>query len=96
MSNCFAPQVISDQTFEELPEEVRCPPELEYIWDWYYELDASRSSGFDLNPILYTEIEAWSRLNSLTLSSFEIKAIKAIDVAYMRYNRTSNKREQDG
>lgn len=90
-SNCFAPQVISDQTFEDVPEAADCPNEVQHIWRWYVELDASRSEGMDIGPILYTEIEAWARLCKIDLTRFEVIAMRQVDKAYMKFHRANKK-----
>lgn len=95
-SNCFAPQVISDRTFEDAPEEALCPVEVEHIWRWYVELDEERTAGMDLDPITSPVIESWARLNRIRPIPFEVKALRAIDKAYMKFHRSKRKDESNG
>lgn len=87
-ANCFAPQVLSDQTFDETPDVVLCPVEVEHVWDWYVELDSTRNSGFDIGPVTFAEIESWSRLMKIEVSPFEVQSLRAIDKAYIKFQRS--------
>lgn len=94
-ANCFASAVITDQTFEDVPEEVDCPIEVEYIWEWFLELDSIRNNSFSIGPITHQEIESWDRLNKLDIQPFEVRALRAVDKAYLIHNN-SQKKEKDG
>lgn len=75
--------VITEKTFAEAPEEVKIPHELEYVWDWYRELDATRQPcmmGF--SAITHTEITNWSEGMGVSVTPFERRCIIAIDNAY--------------
>jgi len=67
-----------------LEDEPELLPEITHIWDWFLELTATRgSNGFGVNPITYTEIDAWSRLLKTEPSPLEIELIKIIDSVYL-------------
>lgn len=76
-----------DQAVEETDKgaKLSCPYEFEHIWIWFLELSGTRQNGMGVNPITYQEIHAWSVVNELvgTISQFEIRAIKAIDRAFL-------------
>lgn len=58
------------------------PPEVvAHIWGWFWELDSGRQTGMGISLLSYSEIEAWSRLRGVRLDPFELRAIKAMDVA---------------
>jgi hypothetical protein len=62
-----------------------CPPELVYVLTWFYELAAARgSSGFGLNPISYSEIDAWARLSGIEIDSSEVALVRLVDAAFLR------------
>lgn len=62
----------------------RCPDLLEPVWAMFIELNGSRgSNGFSISPISYTEMLAWSAMTGQHPTHFEVKAIKAVDVAYI-------------
>lgn len=59
-------------------------PELRPLWWTFLALHKARSgNGMGLNPIAYTEIEAWSRLNRTPLDPWEVDVIRALDDAYL-------------
>lgn len=63
-----------------------CPYEVEYIWQWFLELDKTRhNSGMGINSITHVEITAWSDGMKLDLLPFERRAIRAIDEAYVTH-----------
>lgn len=77
-----------------MPEEAECPYEVEYIWDWFTELNAARpANGMCIGPIPYSEIAVWAKLMQLNLLPFEIKALRAIDEAYVTHCNTKDKKD---
>jgi hypothetical protein len=70
---------------KQLAEIPEMPSELGYIWVWFLELDAGRGgNGFGLNPLSYTEIQAWAYLKRVVLAAWEVEVIKLIDSARIR------------
>lgn len=56
----------------------------QYLLDWFFELNAARSMGFNgPNPISYSEIAAWSSMTGAKPSADEIAILRQIDVAYI-------------
>ena len=50
------------------------------MWRWFDELDAARTgNGWAANAITFTEINAWASLYGLTLRSWEVRALRAMD-----------------
>lgn len=87
----FAASVISDQTFAEAPEVKYCPHEVEYIWEWFIELNSTRDAGMQCSGIKHTEITAWSEGMRINITPFERRAIRAIDVAFINNQNTKSK-----
>ena len=55
-----------------------------HVWHWFCELSAARGStmgGF--LPLSFTEIEAWARLYSVELQPWHVRAIRAMDTAFL-------------
>lgn len=78
--------VINEKTFEEAPEELDCPWELEYVWSYYTELAATRqNSGMGVSPICHREITAWSDGMGYNVTPFERKALVKIDNAFIAF-----------
>jgi len=57
---------------------------MSHVWSAFIVLNASRTMGFSgPNPISYQEIKTWKELTDTPLSSWEIEAIKRVDVVFM-------------
>jgi hypothetical protein len=71
-------QVEEDEEPPELPDEVA------YLWQFWLELHAGRSSGgFGVNPLSYSDIQAWSALTDEPLDPWEVRALRAVDTVYL-------------
>ena len=56
-----------------------------YLFNWFLELDAGRGgNGFGLNPLSYTEIQAWAALTRVGLAPWEVETIKRVDSVRIR------------
>jgi len=55
------------------------------IWSAFIALSSSRSSGFSgPNPITFSEIKSWMQLTHSRLAAWEVEALKAIDLLYIK------------
>ena len=62
------------------------PETLEFIWRDFHELNNDRTSnGYTLNPISYTELDAWSRLTNKAVTAQEIDIIKQLDAVFLNH-----------
>lgn len=60
------------------------PVLLSHIWSAFITLNSARTAGFSgVNPITYEQIKAWKELTDTPLSSWEVEAIKRVDVVYI-------------
>lgn len=75
-------QVIADKKGE-VPEplDARPPTGFGYLWTWFTELHNARGDG----GLPYSEIKAWATLTGRTLSTFEVKTLKRIDMVYLEH-----------
>jgi hypothetical protein len=89
--SAFAAFVIKDQTFDDAPEIKDCPHELQHIWDWFVELDATRTSGMTYNAITHQEITAFADGERINMLPFERRAIRAIDRAFIKFQNAKSK-----
>jgi hypothetical protein len=70
---------------KQLAEIPEMPGVLMYLWDWFCALDSGRGgNGFGLNPLSYSEIQAWATLMQVQLAPWEVDAIKRIDAVRIR------------
>ena len=54
------------------------------MWFVFLELSGQRTgTGWGPNPIQFTEVEAWQRLTGRTLKPWEVRAILAMDRAFL-------------
>ena len=59
------------------------PQALEYLWEWFLELNASRSVGMHgLAAITYQDIDAWARLTGREPDPLEVQALMQLDTAW--------------
>lgn len=57
------------------------PEPLAYLWDWFVEMDRTRTSGVNgPDPLTYPIIESWSRLTGRSPSPLEVETILFLDV----------------
>jgi hypothetical protein len=54
-----------------------------HIWGWFQQLTGKRTAGMSINPITYSDIDAWSRLYGIRPKAWELDALSAIDAAFM-------------
>ena len=59
------------------------PDALTYLWGWFLELASGRTGGMGPNPITWEGIAAWASLTGTTPAPWEIRAIRALDTAYL-------------
>jgi hypothetical protein len=61
------------------------PVELEYLWDYFLELSATRPQGYS-GPlsITYQEIAAWKDLTGKIVTPMDVEVIKRLDQTYLR------------
>lgn len=71
-----------------------CPPELEYVLGWFYELHLERGKDVMGEPLALSseKLESWTRLERVTLSAFELEAIRRLDRLFM--SRQYEKKEE--
>lgn len=69
------------------------PIRVMYLWDWFLELHHSRSVGFSPDPILYREVAEWAKLTNVQIRSYEVKAIMALDGAWISFNAKKQKKK---
>lgn len=72
-----------------LEEEPEIPHCLRHIWDWFWDLNASRH---EVSPLSYQEIKAWSELTYTCIRAEEVTILKYLDYKYIRY--VNEKREK--
>ncbi|MGC6360465.1 hypothetical protein ACNO7O_10675 [Bisgaard Taxon 45] len=64
-------------------ETPEAPQELIYLLDYFEELSLSRQCGNIANPLSYSDILAWCLLTETQLTTWEVNAIKKIDMVYL-------------
>lgn len=69
------------------------PPEAGVLlWQAFIELDMGRTLHMSgPNPIAYTEIEAWARLNRCPLAPHHVRILKAMDATLVEHAATRAK-----
>jgi hypothetical protein len=67
-------------------DEVKCPEGLEFLWNWYLDLAASRQLSGMGSPqaIPPSEIVAWQQLMRIDLEPWQVRAIRLLDIAHLK------------
>lgn len=77
-------------------EELECqeiPDYVQYLWNWFWEINETRSSnGFGMNPLTFLEIQAWSNLNMYWVRPWEVKTIKRMDAVLLEFQAEDSKK----
>ncbi len=70
-----------------IPELHGAPPpqELLYLWRWFLDMHMSRArTEFSTSAISNAEIKAFAELRGIQLRAFELDAIRALDLAFLK------------
>lgn len=60
------------------------PEALEYLWEWFQDLDDSRHATPEgPEPLTYQEILAWAQLTDNKPRPEEVRALRLLDKAYL-------------
>jgi hypothetical protein len=62
-----------------VPAEI--PLEVSAVWGAFLSLTLSRRSGMGLSPLTLVDIEAWSRMNGVQLTPWELDCLLEVDRA---------------
>lgn len=58
---------------------------MQYVWRCFIELNNARSgTGYGINPISYTEIDCYFRLQQVVPDEWEVQTIKRLDSIAMQ------------
>ncbi|MFZ6773027.1 phage tail assembly chaperone [Undibacterium sp. SXout7W] len=68
------------------------PLELEYLWKGFLELHNARGAGMAPESLSYSDVDAWARLNRITLQKFELSTIFALDRVYFKSMEKTSKK----
>jgi hypothetical protein len=61
-----------------------------HVWEWFLQLDSSRQSGMQANPISFSDIQAFFQLHNVQPDDWEISLIKQLDrIALKHHNKPS-------
>lgn len=67
----------------ENPNPMPFPEGAAHVWGWFLELGSGRTGGFGPNPLTWEGIAAWCHLTGNQLAPWELRAIKALDAAFL-------------
>jgi len=58
---------------EELANAPKCPPNLAYLWLWYWDVASPP------DRLSFKEVESWANLNNRKLLAWEVDMLKRVD-----------------
>lgn len=77
LENVWRQTGVKPKELDNIPE---LPSSCEEVWSWFLNLHESRSSnGFGVNPIPYSDIDAFFRLKQIQPELWEIDLLKRLD-----------------
>lgn len=59
------------------------PHELAHVWGYFLEMNRKRQCGMSISPLADSEILAWERRHSISLTPFEGECIDALDEVFL-------------
>lgn len=74
-------------------EEPVFPASNQHLFSIFFDLHATRPSGFGMSPITYEAIDTYARLMHLELSAWEVRMLRQMDQVMMKANRIASKTE---
>ena len=81
---------------DKTPEPPEIPDAVAHVWEWWWRLNARRSSGFDsMSPLSYSEIYHWSALTRTQITPDEINMLMQLDDAYLAAVNTERKEQRE-
>lgn len=63
-----------------LPEPPPIPGSLRYLWNWFCDLASGRGARA---PLAWAEVDAWARLNGVTLRPWEARVLRRLDKLWL-------------
>lgn len=67
----------------EQPNPKPFPEAAAQVWEWFMELATGRTAGLGPNPLTWEGIAAWCDLTGNRPAPWEVRAIKALDLAFL-------------
>lgn len=67
------------------------PPELEYIWTWFTQLNQKRQCGMAVNSLASAEILAWQARHGIRFEPFEESVIDRLDALFIYHQHKKDK-----
>jgi hypothetical protein len=80
---------------KELENLIELPDALRECWFWFLALNSTRSSGFGMSPITYTEIRSFFLLKGIEPLDTEVDIIKMFDAVAMDFNAKTTKKNNN-
>lgn len=80
----------------ELHDGPELPLEAMHVWNWYREIEGSRSSnGYGPNPLSFYDIRAWSELSGQAIRASEFRLIVMLDQLWREaWHKAENARQK--
>lgn len=80
---------------QELVNLATLPESMMEVWDWFLELNNTRSSGMGVSPITFTEIKSYFDLYNIDATVTEIQLIKMIDNIALSMSRQQDEENKN-
>jgi hypothetical protein len=72
------------------------PQHLNYLWNFYQELQLTRyNNGWSAQPLTYTEIYSWSKLRRILLDAWELDSLLKLDDLFLSIEAKAQEQRQN-
>ena len=90
----LAVQRITGQKPKELEELVELPEQYIFLWNDFVNLASTRSSGFGISAISYSEIQAYADLYGIEYDPWQLDVLRKFDNIALEIYSEEQKKEQ--
>lgn len=75
--------------------DLKIPDSIQEVWGWFLQLNSTRSSGFGISAITYTEMLSFFTLLGIVPEEQELELIKVFDGIALEQARTSQEKREN-
>ena len=88
-------QKITGRPQPELQDAPELPEASYYVWNWFVKLNSKRgSNGFGMNPLTYTEMYSFFKLQGIFPEQWELDLLEELDSVALKQSYEEQKKSE--